>query len=178
MGKRASLLMTHFPGFLIKILYSAKSWTVLKHFVTLLGDLKSLGCTVPCNLQALDAFATTAPDDRDVTFSSFATEGLTERVKVFSSPMYKDFLERHADALLKKARDQKDPKAFDEWIELYGAAAHSLEGEEGVTHQRQLAWARTIFVALSPTRPELSSSWEVAPIQLRRQKRVRALSLD
>ena len=83
--------------------------------------------------------------------------------------MYKDFLERRADALLKKAREQKDLKTFDEWIELYGAAAHSLEGEEGVKHQRQLAWARTICVALSPTRPELNSSWEVAQIQLRRQ---------
>ena len=178
MDKRASLLMTHFPGFLIKVLYNAKCWTVLKHFVTLLGELKTLGCTAPCNLEALDAFATTAPDNRDVTFSSFAVEGLTERVKFFSSPMYKNFLERRADALLKKAREQKDLKTFDEWIELYGAAAHSLEGEEGVKHQRQLAWARTIFVALPPKRPELSSSWEVAQIQLRRQKRVRALSLD
>jgi len=98
-------------------------------------------------------------------------------VKFFSSPMYKDFLERRAEGLLTKARGQKDPKTFDEWLELHGAAAHSLEGEEGATRQRQLAWARTIFVALSPTRPELNSSWEVAAIQLRRQTRVLALSL-
>ena len=91
--------------------------------------------------------------------------------------MNKDFLERRAEALLKKARDQKDPKTLDEWIELYGAAAHSLEGEEGATHQRQLAWARAIFVALSPTRPELNSFWEVAAIHLHRQTRARALSL-
>jgi len=82
----------------------------VEEFLTLLGELKTLGCTVPCNLEALDAFATTASDDRDVTFSSFATEGLTERVKLLRPPMYRDFLERRAEALLKRLGVRKVPK--------------------------------------------------------------------
>jgi len=102
--KSHSMLANHFPGFLLKILYAAKCWKDLKHFVPTLRDLKILGAPVPCDIEALQKFAEADPIAQEIYPDNFAAEDLTARVRFFASPLYKDFVESRATALLKAAQ--------------------------------------------------------------------------
>ena len=99
--------------------------------------MKKLGCNVPNSLDALRV--------RDVSFEYFPSEGLSGRVRLFGSVMYRGYSERRAQAVLESAQGQQQPKERAEWIDIDLGAAGSLEGKGGAQHQRQASWAKAMF---------------------------------
>ena len=78
-----AILAQTFTAFLLKILYGAKCWTNLKYFVPIFQDLKALGCSVPCNVVALQKFAEADLTQTEIAPETFASEDLTSRVCFF-----------------------------------------------------------------------------------------------
>jgi hypothetical protein len=142
---KTSLLCSHFLTFLLKILYSAKCFEHLKHFIPIFQDMQDLGCSTPCNLAALAAFAKADPLDTNLCTSTFAAEDLTSRVRFFSSVLYGDFLEFRAVSLLWAARAATTSETRLKHVDLLVSCAQSMEGEAGAAMQRTASWARTLF---------------------------------
>lgn len=47
----------HFPGYLLRVLYSNKAYSCLRHFVDLFEELVVCGCKAPCDLPSFRKFA-------------------------------------------------------------------------------------------------------------------------
>ena len=75
--------MDHFPTFLVKVLYNAKAFPHLQHFVKIFKDLVALGCSAPRDLETFESFASTDPLNLDVDVGSFAPADLTSRMRFF-----------------------------------------------------------------------------------------------
>ena len=138
---RASLVKSHFPTFLLKILYSNRCYVDLKHFVPVFKQLVDLGCGAPCNLTALENFAGASVITKSQEAASAFTDGdLDARVKFFGSALYADYLDIRARGLLSMAKATKDAAERDEVLK---ALATVTIADEAL--QRGATWACTLF---------------------------------
>ena len=142
---KSSLMLQHFPPFLLKVLYNSKGFEHLKDFVTIFRDLVTLGCVAPCNLDALEAFAKADPLEHDVNVASFAPEDLTARMRFFSSVLFQDFQEKRTHGLLKAAQCTTDGVRRQALLDRLLSAVQSQESDEQGTMHKHALWAQSAF---------------------------------
>jgi len=138
---KMALIKQEFAPFLLRMLLKGKCFSVLKHFVTVFEKLETLGCSAPCQLSSLKDFA-------NMELTTLAGPGVEwgggdmgMRVTFFASPLYKDYAEQRAGALLSAAaRATGDERA--QLLSALGTAVENLDDRELV---QRAGWATSMF---------------------------------
>ena len=141
-----SIIKEHFPGYLLKVLYSSKAYSCLAQFAQIFDDLVGVGCKAPCDLHSLRAFA--EADLLGATVPAVAGD-LSQRLLFFSSPLYKHFLELRVSALESAAKSASENEKRDAFLKALYSAAESLEDPSSAALKSAM-WARSMLTSSAP----------------------------
>ena len=140
---KANLIKKHFAGFLLKLLYANKVYRDLHHFIPILEALVKYGCESPGDLSALKQFAQTNLGSIDAPEFDMSKGDLAARVTFYGSPLYKDFIQCRAEALLSEATTTIDRQLRASCLEALGKMGSMDDISEWLG--RQIKWGRTLF---------------------------------
>jgi hypothetical protein len=170
-SKQYSMLKEHFAFFLLQTLYECPCWNQIQPFIGIFKDLASLGCVVPCDLNAFVTFATAVPADTKLCPSKFASSDLAAAVTFFGCALYRDLLQHRSRALLAEAKVACTAGKRHEFLQLFMECAVSLDGDAKGECAKQRSWCASLFLTKYQTRPKWTSC--SAP---RRRRQVRRKS--
>ena len=143
---KMTIIKEHFPGYLLRVLYSNKVYSSLNHFVEIFDELVDCGCKAPCDLPSLRKFA--EADLLGAEVPAIAGD-LTSRMRFFSSALYKHFMELRASALETAAKSASDDEKRDGLLKAWYSAAESLE-DPSCTDLKSASWARSMLTSSVP----------------------------
>jgi hypothetical protein len=139
------MLKEHFPSFLLKTLYGCPCWNQIQPFIAIFKDLASVGCVVPCDLNAFETFATAVPADTKLCPSKFASSDLPATVRFFGCALYRNFLQHRTRALLAEAKAASTADKRHEFLQLFMECAVSLDGDTKGECAKQRSWCASLF---------------------------------
>lgn len=126
-------------------LLAHKSFSSLKHFVRIFEDLVELGCAAPPELPCLKAFAELDPSALQSPGLEMISSGdLGQRVRFWSSPLFKDFNETRCAALLNMAKTAGTVQTRQDALAALNLAVENME-PEGHPMRVSASWARCLF---------------------------------
>ena len=141
------MLKEHFAGFLIKTLYGCPCWSQIKPFIGIVKDLASLGCAVPCDMNAFETFALAGVADSKLCSEKFVSSDLTARVR-FSAVLSIGTSCSNAPVLCWA----RSAPTRHEFLQLFMECAMSLEGDTNGDCAKQASWCASLFLTKFQTR--------------------------
>lgn len=113
-----------------QVLYGCKAYKRLGKFADLLRDFEKRGRAAPCCLKSLGRFAKQDLGDATAAqVSDFSFGDVAQTVRVFASPLYRDFLETRAGVLLHKLPQASSAAERETCLRAFCQVAATIDGE-------------------------------------------------